>query len=113
MNYDLPNTMRIHISHLKNLALYWLELNHPIPNSDVNNLCDQIQKYIVLLIEEISNHKISLQLIYTFSEIVIDYIDIIVDNEAKINDLADIFNKMTLSNGISNTFINDFSQIRI
>lgn len=102
-NYDIPRVIRVHIIYLNDLAQQWYKSNHPnlkvgTYDKQENELLDQIQKTIVLLIEKISNHQISNNLVQIFSDIVICYMDAIAHNKDQINELINIFNNMVISN---------------
>lgn len=121
--YSLPGLIQVHIIHLNHLAQQWSELNQPIYNSNQydsqkNEICDNIQKYIAYLIGKISNHGVPVDLIQIFSEVVVNYMDANTQNEAKMQSLVNFFGNMTMNPidnpcSIPNNFIKEFSKFKI
>ena len=115
---NIPSLFHVHIVPLNYFAQSWLELNQPAFNNsnydnDRNIVCNQIHKYIVHLINNISSYPVSTNMLEMFSEIVINYMDNISMNEVQFNELSNIFNKMNITYQVPDNFIDSFSRVVI
>ncbi|XWV25883.1 putative orfan [Tupanvirus soda lake] len=118
-DFSLPGNILSNIIYLNYLSNEWSQLNQTPYNTmsyyDVRRqeVSDNIQRIIVGLIEKIPNYRISTDLVMIFSEMVVNYMDSISNDESKVDELANAFDNMMITYKMPNNFENVFSKMAI
>lgn len=98
--YSLPGTVRANIFNLSYLAAEWLA-HFQQPNFNIEAINSQLHQAINDLLIKMSNYWISADLIQSYSDIVVSYMDRISDKE-NIVELTSILNKMSINHSPTN-----------
>lgn len=102
--------------YLRDLSNEWLvvKTNKYLHSEEqLEIISNEIEKIIVQLIEKISNHSLSHDLISIFSEMVVSYMDQIASDEKKFEQLASVFDKMAITYHIPKKFEEELSMMKI
>lgn len=72
-----------------------------------------LEKRLFGMVPIITNCGISHDLVQAFSEIIISYVDQMATDKKNFDELANMFNQMTISHPSLNNLVNDFDSMEI
>jgi hypothetical protein len=100
LQYQFMGNTFAYVIYLNDLAMQWKNVD-ACQQEIIGN---EIEKIIIKLMDKISSSMISIELINTFSDIIVTYMDQISNDEKKIDELANMFNKMNVTYKIPKDF---------